>query len=252
MCFHLLRWLARVNTDESPSCCLSPRVCFWQQLCRLLVPEIGEYPTPLGKHCCWCELSQWGPNGRTRESGEDGSRESTCRQRQVKRFVCLCGCTRVEEEAVWALRRGKDWSWKRGKRGRVGEWRERDMATHVIGGTIWWLIGSEIGRQLAKVRAASDGVLLISGSMCWCMCNPCWQTKQAFLLKCWKQSKELWDDSQEPTEPGDKSTSILSDPPSVCNPQACTSTGEATCGWLDVCPYYSRDWRVETIAVSAR
>lgn len=220
-------------------------------------------PHPWETSLLMCVLSQGegktGERGKTERTGVENRRVGRGRCKGLCVCVGACvwrrSCGRWGEARIEAERGGREAEWECWEEnGERFGWRLMQ-----VGGTIWWLIGSEIRRQLAKVKAASDGVLLISGSMCWCMCNPCWQTKQAFLLMpqsagsnlksaslATKTTRRNWPES------GDKSTSIPLDPPSVCNSQACTSTGEATCGWLDVCPYYSRDWCVETLAISAR
>lgn len=134
----------------------------------------------LGKHRCRCGLShsegKMGARGKAERPGVKNRRVGRGRCKGL--CVCVGGC-------VWRRLCGR-LKLKEGKERLSGNaWRERERdgwRLMQVGGTIWWLIGSEICRQLAKVKAASAGVLLISGSMCWCMCHPCWETKQVFLL----------------------------------------------------------------------
>lgn len=57
---------------------------------------------------------------------------------------------------------------------------ERRMEGDMVGDSCKWeeqyggRLAVKIHRKLANVKPASDGVLLISGSMCLCICIPCW------------------------------------------------------------------------------
>lgn len=65
MCFHLLPCLARVNTDASPSCWLSPSLSLAATL-LLISSRDWRKSCTLGKQRCWYEFSE--SEGKTREN----------------------------------------------------------------------------------------------------------------------------------------------------------------------------------------